>query len=111
MKQGKIHKSTWKKFSKVFIQIHSTYKKIYLGHTETTTNVQSNCIKLSGFNVDITRLFMHWEITENISCREQFYNPKSCSQVFRPTHILLLLSAFFFFFFRVNKTGNECFSE
>ena len=31
------------------------YKK-HLGPTGTPTNVQNNCIKLSGFGVDITRL-------------------------------------------------------
>ena len=28
------------------------YIKIHLGHTGTPTNVQNNCIKLSGFSVD-----------------------------------------------------------
>ena len=28
----------------------------HLGHTGTSTSVQNNCIKLSGFGVDITRL-------------------------------------------------------
>ena len=48
--------------------------KRYLGHTDTPTNVQSNCIKLSGFGVDVTRLFLHQEVTRSISCRETFLN-------------------------------------
>ena len=57
--------------------------KKHLGHTGTPANVQNNCIKLSGFGVDITKLFLHREIPRNISCREIFFNPKILSQVFR----------------------------
>ena len=81
----------------------------YLGHTGTSASVQNNCIQLSGFGVDITRRFLHWEITRNISCREKFFNPKIRSQVFRTNSI------YFFhylpFYFRLNKTGNEVFFE
>ena len=35
--------------------------KKHLGHTSTLTNVQNNCIKLSDFGVDITKLFLHRE--------------------------------------------------
>ena len=47
----------------------------HLGQTGTPTNVQNNCIKLSGFGVDITKVFLHREITRNLSCREKFFNP------------------------------------
>ena len=50
--------------------------KKHLGHIGAPTNVQNNCIKLSGFGVDITKLFLHWEITRNISCREKFSTQK-----------------------------------
>ena len=52
------------KLSKVFIHVYGTYKQ-NLGHTGTPTNVQNNCIKLFGFSVDITRLFLHQEKTSN----------------------------------------------
>ena len=42
--------------SKVLIRIPGTYKK-YLCHTGSPKNVQNNCIKLSGFSIDITTLF------------------------------------------------------
>ena len=29
----------------------------YLGYTGTSTNAQNSCIKLSGFGVDITKVF------------------------------------------------------
>ena len=29
---------------------------VHLGHTDTSGNVQNNCVKLSGFGVEITRL-------------------------------------------------------
>ena len=35
--------------------------KKHLGHASTLTNVQNNCIKLSDFGVDITKLFLHRE--------------------------------------------------
>ena len=73
IKRGKIKKFTRNKFSKAFIQILGTYKK-HLVHTGTLTNVQNNSIKLSGFGVGITRLFLHQEITRNISCREKYLN-------------------------------------
>ena len=61
------------------------------------------------FGVDITRVFLNREITRNISHREKFLNTKIYSQVFKtnPTyfcHCQLL-------YFRLNKTGNEIFSE
>ena len=36
--------------------------KKYLGHTGPLTNAQNNWIKLSGFGVEITRLFLHRDI-------------------------------------------------
>ena len=35
------------------------HRKKHLGHTGTLPNVQNNCIKLSGFGVDITGVFLH----------------------------------------------------
>ena len=52
------------KYSSKFL----THIKEHLGHTGTPTNVQNNCIKFYGFAVDITKLFLHWEKTRNISC-------------------------------------------
>ena len=51
--EKKIQKSTWNKFSKVFIWIPGTDIKKHPGHTDTLTNVQNNYMKLSGFGVDI----------------------------------------------------------
>ena len=64
----------------------------HLGHTCTTTS-----------------LVIYLEITRNISCREKFFNPKICWQVFRinPIYFFHYLP----FYFRLNKTGNEAFSE
>ena len=59
------------------------HTKKHLGHTGRPTNVQNNCIKLSGFGVDITKHFLHREITRNISCQEKFFNTKIFLQVFR----------------------------
>ena len=42
--------------------------KKHLGQIGIPTNVQNNCIQLSGFGVEIIKLFLHWEITRNISC-------------------------------------------
>ena len=42
--------------------------KKYLGHTVTPKNVQNNSIKSSGFSVDITKHFLHRDITRNIIC-------------------------------------------
>ena len=84
--------------------------KKHLCHTGSPRNVQNNCIKLSGFGVDITRLFQHREITRNILCREKFFHPKIRSQVFsvNPTYFFHYL---WFHYFRLNKTGTEVFSE
>ena len=46
-------------------------------YTGTSISVQNNCIKLSGFGVNTTRLFLHREITRNILCREKFFNPEN----------------------------------
>ena len=81
----------------------------HLSQTGTSTSVQNNCIKLSGFCVDITRFFLHWEITRNISCREKFFNPKIRSQVFRANPIFFF--HYLLFYFRLNETGNDVFSE
>ena len=81
-KNKKVQKSTWNKFSKVFIRIPGTDKK-HLGHAGTLANVKNNCIKLSGFGVDITRVFLHRKITRNISCREKFFITKISAQVFK----------------------------
>ena len=78
----KIQEFTRNIFSKVSSKFLA-YIKQYLGHTGTLTNVQNNCIKLSRFGVDITKLFIHWKITRNISCREKFFNQKILFQVFR----------------------------
>ena len=79
--------------------------KKYLGHTGTRTNVQNNCIKLSGFGVVITRVFLHRKITRNISCREKFVNTKIISENFRtnPTNFFRYL----LLYFRLNKTVNN----
>ena len=61
MKHGKNQKFTW---NKVFIRIPGRYKK-HLGHTGTLPSAQNNCIKLSGFGVTITRLFLNREIKTN----------------------------------------------
>ena len=53
-----------------------------LGHTGKSTSVRNSCIKLSGCGVDVTKLFVHREITGNILCREKFFSPKICSPVF-----------------------------
>ena len=66
-----------------YLSIFLAYIKKHLGHTGIPTNVQNNCIKLSGFGVEITKLFLHREITRNISCQETFFNPKFPSQTFR----------------------------
>ena len=57
------------------MKIPGTYKN-HLAHTGTPTNVQKNCIKLSDFDVGITKLFLHREITRNISCRESYSTQK-----------------------------------
>ena len=56
------------KVSEVFIQIPGTYENMLIVHTGIPVNAQNNCIKLSGFGVDITRIFLHRKITRNISC-------------------------------------------
>ena len=82
----------------------------HLGHAGTSTSVQNNCIKLSGFGVDITRLFLHREIiARNILCREKFFYPKIRSQIFRTNPICFF--HYLPFYFRLNKTGNEVFPE
>ena len=48
--------------------------KKHLGNIGKAINGQNSCIKLSGFGVDITKLFLHLEITRNISCQEKFFN-------------------------------------
>ena len=67
------------KYSSTFL----AHIKKHLGHTDTPANVQNNCIKLSGFGVDITSFFEQREITRSILCREMFFRPKILSQVFR----------------------------
>ena len=57
--------------------------KKHLGHTSPPTNVQNDCIKLSGFGVNITKLLLHPEITRNILCPEKLFNQKIFLQVFR----------------------------
>ena len=42
--------------------------------TGTPTNVQNNYIKLCGFGIDTTRLFLQQQITINNSCLEKFLN-------------------------------------
>lgn len=90
------------------------HTKKHLGHTVTPTNVQNNCMKLSGFGVDITKLFLHREVTRNILRRERFFNPKTLSQVFRTNFTYtynvtgpLSLPGFF----GLSKTGNKVFSK
>ena len=46
------------KYSSKFLALIKTY----LGLTGTLTNAQNNWIKLSGFGVEITRLFLHRDI-------------------------------------------------
>ena len=70
--------------SKVLIRIPGTYKK-HLCHAGSPKNVQNNCIKLSGFSIDITTLFRHREITRNILCREKFFNRKFVHMFLGPT--------------------------
>ena len=48
-----------------------------LGQTGTPINVRNNCIKLSCFGVDITRLPLNREITKNISWQEKFFNSEN----------------------------------
>ena len=87
---GTIKNETRKKFKnllginliKYLSQFLANIKK-HLGHTSTPTNVQNNYNKFFGFGVDITKLFLHWGITRNISCRGKFFNLKNLSQVFR----------------------------
>ena len=68
MKQGKKFKNLLRiniiKYSSKFL----VHIKKHLGHTVTATNVQNNCIRLSGFGVNITKLFLHREIASKISC-------------------------------------------
>ena len=100
MKQGK----NYNEFSKVFIRIPGTYKK-----TSRSYRIIQVIHKIIWFGVDITRVFPHREITRNISRRKNFFNTKIYSRALKtnPTyfyHCLLL-------YFRLNKTGNEIFSE
>ena len=83
--------------------------KKYLSHTGTPTNFQNNCIKLSGFGDDKARVFLHRQITRNILCREEFFNTKIRSQVFKtnPSYFFHYLPLYF----RLNKTGNEVFPK
>ena len=73
--------------------------KKHLGHTGTPTNVQNNCIKLSDFSVDISKLFLHREITRK-------FDPKILSQVFQD-QLQLLLPLSLPLNFWLNKTGSE----
>ena len=94
------------KYSSKFL----THIKKHLDHTGTPTNVQNNCIKLSSFGVDITKIFLHREITRNISCQEKVFNPKILSQVFR-TNLTYFFGLSQRFYYGLNKTGNEVISE
>ena len=58
------------KYSSEFL----AFIKKHLGHTGTPTNVQNNYIKLCGFGIDRTRLFLQQQITINNSCLEKFLN-------------------------------------
>ena len=55
-KTEKVQKLTWNKFSKAFIRIPGRDKKTCRSYRHTK-NVQNNCIKLSGFGVDIVDFF------------------------------------------------------
>ena len=66
-----------------YLSIFLASIKKHLGDTGIPTNVQNNCIKLSGFGLEITKLFLHREITRNISCRETSFDPKFVSEAFR----------------------------
>ena len=52
--------------------------KKHLGHTGTLTNVQNKFIKLSGFGVDITKYFLHWETGND----EKHFAPRKVFQFF-----------------------------
>ena len=54
------------------------YIKKHLGHTGTLTNVQNKFIKLSGFGVDITKYFLHWETGND----EKHFAPREVFQFF-----------------------------
>ena len=92
---GRIIKFNLNKFRKVFTQIPDTYKK-NLGHAGTQTNVQNNCIKYLVLVLTSVKLFLHREITRNISCREKFFNSlKIISLVLGPTsHTLSIVCRF-----------------
>ena len=77
------------------MKIPGTYKN-HLAHTGTPTNVQKNCIKLSDFDVGITKLLLHREITRNISCREKLFNPKILWFLGPTSHTSSIISASLF---------------
>ena len=81
-----IKNEAMKKFKNLLGMNLVKYSSKYLGHikkclgqTGTPANVQNNSIKLSGFGVDITKLFLQREITRKILYREKFFNPKILS--------------------------------
>ena len=80
---GKIEKFTWNKFNKVLIRIPGTSRSYR--HTN-----------MSGFRVDIPRLFLHQEIKINISCREKFFTRKFARRFLGPTPYILPLPAVLF---------------
>ena len=80
-----IKKETRKNF-KILLEINSVkylpkflaHINKHLGHAGTPTNVQNNFIKLLfGFG-----LFLHRDVTNNISCREDTFNPNILLQLF-----------------------------
>ena len=83
MKQRKNSRIYWEYIQLKYSSKLLAHIKKHLGHIGTLENVQNNCIKLSGFVVDVNKLFLHREMTRNISCRKKFFNPKILSQVFR----------------------------
>ena len=101
---------TGKKFKNLFginlIKFSSEFLT-HLCHTGSSTNVQNNCIKLSVFGVDITRSTPG--NNEKLFVPRKVFNPKIRSQAFRtnPTYFFHYLP----FYFRLNKTGNEVFSQ
>ena len=107
-----IKNETGKKFKSLHVINLVKYSSeflVHLRHTDTSTSAENDCMKMSGFAVGITRLFLQWEITRNVSCREKFFNPKIRSQVLRtnPIYFFHYLS----FHFRLNKISNNILSK
>ena len=55
IKQQKIQEFNRDKYWSKFL----AHIKKHLGHTDTSTNVENNCLKLSGFSADLTKPFLH----------------------------------------------------